>query len=75
MLVNRLRKNIRDDLECPPELRTFGSGWISGTAGAGDRGLRGFVLFSACDIPPSFRFRRCAISTIGRGFGWACMWC
>ena len=32
MLINRLRLKVRADLECPPERRTFGSGWLSGVA-------------------------------------------
>jgi sterol desaturase/sphingolipid hydroxylase (fatty acid hydroxylase superfamily) len=31
MLINKVRKKVRADLESPPELRRFGTGWISGT--------------------------------------------
>lgn len=45
MLVNKLRQKVRADLESPPELRRFGTGWISGVAAlvAGIAGLF-FVL-------------------------------
>lgn len=32
MLINKLRKTVRADLESPRELRRFGSGWMSGVA-------------------------------------------
>jgi sterol desaturase/sphingolipid hydroxylase (fatty acid hydroxylase superfamily) len=32
MLINRLRKKVRSDLESPPELRRLGTGWLSGVA-------------------------------------------
>jgi len=32
MLIGRIRKNVRADLESPPELRQFGTGWLSGVA-------------------------------------------
>jgi sterol desaturase/sphingolipid hydroxylase (fatty acid hydroxylase superfamily) len=32
MLINKLRSKVRADLESPPELRLFGSGWLSGVA-------------------------------------------
>jgi sterol desaturase/sphingolipid hydroxylase (fatty acid hydroxylase superfamily) len=32
MLINKLRKKVRDDLESPAELRAFGTGWLSGVA-------------------------------------------
>jgi sterol desaturase/sphingolipid hydroxylase (fatty acid hydroxylase superfamily) len=32
MLINDLRKAVRADLESPAELRSFGTGWISGAA-------------------------------------------
>jgi sterol desaturase/sphingolipid hydroxylase (fatty acid hydroxylase superfamily) len=31
MLINKVRKKVRADLESPPELRQFGTGWISGS--------------------------------------------
>jgi sterol desaturase/sphingolipid hydroxylase (fatty acid hydroxylase superfamily) len=32
MLINRVRENVRADLQSPAELRRFGTGWISGVA-------------------------------------------
>src|SRR3954470_8856564 len=32
MLINKVRAEVRADLECPPELRRFGTGWLSGVA-------------------------------------------
>ena len=32
MLINEVRKKVRADLECPPEQRGFGTGWLSGVA-------------------------------------------
>lgn len=33
MLVDRVREEVRSDLESPPELRRVGTGWLSGVAG------------------------------------------
>src|SRR5882724_3505410 len=32
MLIDEARKKVRADLEAPPELRRFGTGWLSGVA-------------------------------------------
>jgi sterol desaturase/sphingolipid hydroxylase (fatty acid hydroxylase superfamily) len=33
MLINRVRGQIREDLESPPEFRRVGTGWLTGVAG------------------------------------------
>ena len=51
--LHEARKNLRRELEAPPELRRFGTGWISGVLGV-VLGLAGFFLVLSLRAPGSF---------------------
>src|SRR6185436_10088684 len=51
--LQELRRNIRAELEAPPALRRFGSGWLSGVLGL-VLGLAGFSLVLALRMPGTF---------------------
>lgn len=50
---NSLRSKLRAELEAPPALRRFGSGWVSGVLGV-VLGLAGFALVLALRMPGTF---------------------
>lgn len=51
--LHEARHKLRSELEAPPALRKFGSGWISGVLGL-VLGLAGFALILALRMPGTF---------------------
>src|SRR5688572_9573945 len=51
--LHEARLKLRGELEAPPALRRFGSGWISGVLGL-MLGLAGFALVLALRMPGTF---------------------
>ncbi|MGC4006485.1 MAG: sterol desaturase family protein [Pirellulales bacterium] len=51
--MSKLRQAVRDELEAPPALRAFGSGWISGVLGL-ILGVGGLLLVISLRLPGVF---------------------